>query len=499
VTAFNIHATPTDAMATLANPFVSIPESSNGSLDAQNAQTLKGQVAQLGLGLQLAASMGYTQVVVQFDKTDPTKLEYVVIKPLPAGMSVSPGGDLSTKSLNPKGDQLTVSQNSVGGVQLTEDGNTVSFAPRAIRSVDLNPGAGKNTEKVLSLPAFVNVNVTLAGDNDVSVGSSTNSLDGVAGPVHILTPTGARHGKTTLTVDDSADGSTGQNTTINDTSVTVGQAQVTYTSGVSSLKVLGGSGIGNFFQVDATSAATPVTISTGAGTNWVFVGALAHTFKSALGGAFVTPWHSLGKIAGAVHVQPTTHSKQLDLTVDDSFEKARNLTVTNNTISFAGVAPITYSGASSLNLVEGPGKGAAVAFQGPASSTPVTLYDAQSDTVTVGKGWHVQQVSGFPRWDASSAFQGPGLKDSKWIPISAQGPWQESGGDPFLQIQVDPALLAKEAQLVRYQTSAGSSALDQGVTHVQVNQVVASAARPASTSSAVRAMGIQLALADLAI
>ncbi len=349
--------------------------------------------------------------------------------PLPPGMSLTPHNgafDLTVTGDQGgvRGDQVLISDGSLlglSGLRISLNGASAVFRPGLLRTINLNLGGGQNTEQILSLPADVTVNVNLAGNDKVTVGSDGTPLANVAGTVNLVTPPASNNhsaGKATLAVDDAADAAD-QQADITRDSVTVGQTVVHYDGGVTALTVLGGSGH-DAFRISSTAAATPVTVSAGAGTSDVLVGALEVSWSPYITRAR----HSLAAIAGAVAVQRRVASGHTTLTVDDSGEAARNLTVTGNTVSFAKVAPVTYSGLSALVLVEGTGN-AAVNFQGRAPGIPVTLYNAQSKTVAVAAGWQVKQVAGPPSWDGDHS-SGIGAASAAWTPPSsgpAEAPW----------------------------------------------------------------------------
>jgi hypothetical protein len=412
----NIQANATDALAAFLNPVVSIPGTANGVLDSQTSATISALALLIGQNLQTAAQDGATTVNVKIDKNN-GMLEYLALKPLPAGMSLTPNGgsfNLSVNSTNAQGDQFQIGQSDNGGIQVQANGQTANFAPGVISAIDLNPGTGTNSEQVLFLPAGVPANINLAGANTISVGSATTSLASVAGAVSILNPTGASPGATSLTVDDSA--STGDRSinvsnsvvTVSDTSViTTVPTTVTYSAPLSALTVNGGSG-NDTFQVDSTPAGTQTTLTTGMGTNSVFIGELGTSQQAYQD--YTAGWtslqqsynlitrHTLADIAGPVNVQANA-SGQTNLTVDDSGEAGRSVNISSSSVTFSGLPTISYSGISSLNLVAGS-ENPWIYVDSVPSGVPVTVYNAASWQLWGPAASQVQVIASLPSWDS---------------------------------------------------------------------------------------------------
>jgi hypothetical protein len=73
-----------------------------------------------------------------------------------------------------------------GGVQVTLNGEVVTFDPGRIHSITINGGTGNDTVNINGLPAGVTLNVNLGNGTDSLVfGAATDQLDGVQGTVNI--------------------------------------------------------------------------------------------------------------------------------------------------------------------------------------------------------------------------------------------------------------------------------------------------------------------------
>jgi hypothetical protein len=73
-----------------------------------------------------------------------------------------------------------------GGVQVTLNGEVVTFDPGQLHSITVNGGAGNDTVNINGVPAGITLNVNLgSGAESVVFGAATDQLDGVQGPVNI--------------------------------------------------------------------------------------------------------------------------------------------------------------------------------------------------------------------------------------------------------------------------------------------------------------------------
>ncbi len=267
-------------------------------------------------------------------------------------------------------DHIVVSAAANGSVTITAAGQTATFDPGYLKSITINSNAGTNSIQILSVPAGVSVSVKddLGGTDNVTVGNG--SLAAVAGPVSVSNTSG----KTTLTLDDSAD-TANRNATITSSSVQfAGLSPVSYSGKVTSLQVKGGQGTDSYY-VNSTASGTPVNIVTSVGVDSVYVGN-----------------GSLAHIAAAVNVQ--SNSSRTSLYVNDSSESGRNATMTSNSVSFTGVPAITFGGnVTALDVIGASGHNTITVASVP-SSVPVAVYNMAHNTVTGAAASSVTKYAG---------------------------------------------------------------------------------------------------------
>jgi hypothetical protein len=172
------------------------------------------------------------------------------------GNKLHVGGDQLGTNYN---DAVTVNSTSNGGLTVTLNGQTATFEPGQITSLEVVTGGGTNTVNILGLPA--NTPTTIIGDSTdtVTVGNSSGSLGSHGSMANINSPiTVEGPGSITLNVDDSGDGSA-KTMSLYAGSIFYGGANPVYytatnssSGGVVNLSVYGGSG-GNTFNVYNTS------------------------------------------------------------------------------------------------------------------------------------------------------------------------------------------------------------------------------------------------------
>jgi hypothetical protein len=289
------------------------------------------------------------------------------------GYSLTVSGHTTPGFVN---DNIVVTQapGSSGSVlQVNLNDQVVTFPANLISSVTANPGSGSDTVTIQGSPPGVGVTINGAtGSNDwIRVLWSGGASSG--GPVSL----NYAAGQATLTVDDSAD-PTSRVATVTSSAVTFqGLSPVSYSGNVTSLKVYGGTAatVDDSFTVQSTAAATPVTVYTGAGLNSVYVGNN----------------HLLTGLLGALDVECSASSGQINLFVDDSAEIGRKAVVTYNTVQFQGLGTITYgTGVSSLSLMGSPAISPYVYDEVWVSSvspyTSVTIFDELLSNVN-GPAW----------------------------------------------------------------------------------------------------------------
>jgi hypothetical protein len=287
-------------------------------------------------------------------------------------------------------DVFEVGNGAAGELFVTLNGATASFPAGVVKTLDLNTGSGANTVYVEGVPANLAVNVRGGfGSNDTVKIGYNGSLSYLGGPVSVSNVSG----KTALTIDDSND-SADRMVTVTGSSVQFSnRPQISY-SGISSLKVLTGAGHVGIF-VNGTAAGTPLTLVTGGGESKVWVGS-----------------GSLAGIAGAINVQHSNPSGHTTLVVDDYKEAGRNAFLGGNAVYFSGVAPITYSGVSSVDVVGGGG--ANTIFVSVRPDAPTTVHNTLHNGVN-GAYWTVATDPFLPTWDLinGGTIHKPGL--GSWI------------------------------------------------------------------------------------
>jgi hypothetical protein len=188
-----------------------------------------------------------------------------------------------TYDLQVKGDQLAPNYND--NIVVTQQGNTsvgvnlnsesANFAgpypdqtTPSLRNININAAGGQNTIRIAGLPSTVTANITntTTGDDNVIVGSTSESLAMVLGTVNVSNTSG----RTSLTIDDRTD--TARNITVTNQSVAfAGLGTINYTpssynsyegavTGVTALDIYDGMGANNV-DVQSLSAGTPVFLS----------------------------------------------------------------------------------------------------------------------------------------------------------------------------------------------------------------------------------------------
>src|SRR5262245_4983598 len=273
------------------------------------------------------------------------------------------------------GGDFTVTDGAGGSVNLTlgrSGGNYVlqisggTFnLPSPIPGVTLDVGSIQATIPAANVDSWN----FLLGDQDDSLVVGSGTLDSFD-PVTV----GGGGGNDTLTLNDSAD-STANTYTISATSVSrTGSVTVDYSAMVQ-VSLTAGTG-NDIINVTATAAATPVTVSGGAGNDTVTVGSAGN---------------SLDGVLGAVTVNGDANSGDADrLNIDDqSTNDNISYKVTATTIDRKDAGTITYATVEEvvLNTTNKSNKADSITVESSASASPVTVNGGDgNDTVTVGNG-----------------------------------------------------------------------------------------------------------------
>ncbi len=183
----NAHTTPTNAAASIANFFSSsLTSSISNGINGQSVNlTNLVPTGLLNAALNAEAAQGYSHLKVGLDNTGNLLLTAQSPNPTVVGNT---------------NDTITLTKTANGGLQVVQGGLTTTYDPGYLKSVTIDTGAGKSTVKILSTPAGLTVNLNDGGTDAVTVGNG--SLTALGGPVNVNSNVS---GKTTLTVDDSAD------------------------------------------------------------------------------------------------------------------------------------------------------------------------------------------------------------------------------------------------------------------------------------------------------
>jgi hypothetical protein len=187
-------------------------------------------------------------------------------------------------------DSITLDSSLAGGVQVTMNGESYAFEP-GIQIVQINvyPGTGTNTVQVNSVTSNCPVYITGDGVNYVTVGNPSNGVQRINSLVYTYNgyPTASSTGWSTLTINDAAD-TVSRSATMYDDDLGGGihrgsiwglapapiywldNTSGTYTGGVESLSIYGGSGSNTFTIFNDGSLWSGTYLSSGSGNNATF-------------------------------------------------------------------------------------------------------------------------------------------------------------------------------------------------------------------------------------
>jgi hypothetical protein len=326
---------------------------------------------------------------------------------------------------------ITYSGVSTLNISLGSGGNTFTINGTSAANTNLNSGSGNDTVNVQATGGATKVN-TGTGTNTINVGSTMPTTGGVLNNIQgALTVIGS--GSDTMNVDDTGSILAKTGTLTATTLTGLGMAGITY-SGLTKLNVSLGSG-GNTFTISNTTATTlttlnsgnggdtvnlttdsdtttintqngtdtvnvtndgaSTTINTGGGNDTVNIqatGAATSVNNSAgadtinIGSVILTFGQiSAGGVLSNIHGALTIAGSGTDtLNVDDSGgTTARTGTLTSSALTLTGVAGITYSGLSALNISLGSG-GNTFTINNTNAATVTDLYSgAGNDTVNL--------------------------------------------------------------------------------------------------------------------
>lgn len=281
-------------------------------------------------------------------------------------------GQAGVARINLNGQGATTAETDTFGKVLYDSfsttGTTVYYA-NISGGLFLNGGSGGNTIDVQATEAATPVTINPGGGvNRLAFGSTSDTLSTVLGPVTV-------NGSDSDTLAFNDQGTTADRTFVLDTgSVTWGGPAINY-AGVQSVTVNGGSGT-NVYFVYGSPAEVSTTLNGGPGVN-AFVE-----------GAYVNPL--LGPLA--VHGRPGSNSYLVYS--DDPTPTAQTYTLTADTLTRSGLAPVTFDNLYEVILYPAPVGGNTINVTSLAAGVFANLVAASGDTVTIGSNQSLAAVLG---------------------------------------------------------------------------------------------------------
>jgi hypothetical protein len=248
-----------------------------------------------------------------------------------------------------------------GVMAILNGGLTESINYAGLKGVTINDGTGGDSFSVQSTAAGTATTIQGRAGDTVNVGKS-GSVQGILGPLTVA-------GGNALVVDDSADPAP-RTVTMNSTSITnLAPASITY-SGIASLTMDGGFG-GNTIGVQNTAAGTNTTVNSGNGPDVVYVrgttGPLTVNTQQGnvpgggfgfdgieVGALIPNVGYTLDSIQGALTVNTSQGGGNLGL-LDSAATASEQYTLTSDTITRSGMAPIHYVLTNELSFLLGSG------------------------------------------------------------------------------------------------------------------------------------------------
>jgi acrosin len=241
-----------------------------------------------------------------------------------------------------------------------------------VGSVVVNMQASNDLVNVQSIDVATTVNPSGLGTNTVNLGDPVFGVQHILGPVTVTAGPGV---KTTLTVDDGADGGAKSNVVLSGTALTgLAPASILFPAGVASLTVTGGSG-NDTYTVTGTGA--PTTLNTGSGSNQTTVQATTAPLTiQGHGGADQVNvsgnGNDLTAIQGSVTVRNTTASTTLNIDDQNNYSPPSSPVSLSDT-SLAGLAPAPILYQASGLSTSGPDAGLSVALPLLYAKQPLTV------------------------------------------------------------------------------------------------------------------------------
>jgi hypothetical protein len=320
---------------------------------------------------------------------------------------------------SPTNDNVTITRGSNGGVQVTQNGETVNFDPGQITSITVNMQNGNDTINVEKTIAGVPVTINLGSGNDVvNISPSAHNLDNIQGNVTI----NSGQGSDSLNVYDQSNAGSHNFVFWYNAFKRQGAAWINYGNNFQSLTVNAGDG-NNTFVVTSTQTGTNTTINTGNGPDTVFVDGTALAGTLTINGGTGKPTVNVLGTSEAVNINGHSHTNVVvgnsgnaqgvtgpltltnppdynTLTVDDSTDPGSPFvlmyTVSINGSPYGVIAGLTpggifykYGDTDTVTVETGTGAGTTVDVA--TTGKPVNLISHGPTTVNVG-GSSIQQV-----------------------------------------------------------------------------------------------------------
>ena len=259
-------------------------------------------------------------------------------------------------------DTVTVDLNYLGGVSVTLNGESFSFAPNQVTQVTINSAGVADTINIRETASKVPVTVN-AGPGDDTINVGIGDLKLLQGAVTVNGQGVSDTDK--VVVNDQVSTLSGAYTLTSSTLSRTNFAGLTCT-GIEQMTL--DSESGNYtINVTSTTSGVPVTINAGGG----------NTIQLGSG--------DLSKLAAGVTVNGKGGTDRVFVN-DQSVASSNNYTITDSIVGRVSFGGLTYSGIQSLTLNADTG-GNTINVTGSASGIPVTINaGGNNNTINVGNG-----------------------------------------------------------------------------------------------------------------
>jgi hypothetical protein len=280
-------------------------------------------------------------------------------------VSLSDTGTLQVGALAPGSAHTITIENVSGGVRLTLDGQQFQYAAGQVTSVVVNGGASNDTVNAESSPAGVPITLNLGGVDVINLAPAARDLAGLGGTVTINGSSAD-----TLTIDDGASVGPHYVLTAGGLSRT-GAASIQF-SGLGSLVLNAGLATdgGNDIVVQGTAAGTATTVNAN-GNEGVAIGNERNVLDD-LRGPLTVHGTGVTGLGGDDGANPAGHT----------------YTFTATGMTRDGIAPVTFTGVASVQMVAGTGNDAVNVVGVPAGGLLHFYGGGGANTFTVSPTAH---------------------------------------------------------------------------------------------------------------